>query len=118
MTPLQRIRDDPQKVRDMLAARGFDAPLDRILELDRTARDLRAQVEALNAERNKASRGGPPSDEVKSQMREVGERIKALQAELTALETERDELVLHVPNMLDPQAPRGRSEERRVGKER
>ena len=54
MTPLQRIREDPQKVRDMLAARGFDAPLDRILELDRKARDLRAQVESLNAERNNA----------------------------------------------------------------
>src|SRR5439155_179491 len=53
MTPLQRIREDPQKVRDMLAARGFDAPLDRILELDRKASDLRAQVESLNAERNK-----------------------------------------------------------------
>ena len=31
MTPLQRIREDPEKVRDMLVARGFDAPLDRIL---------------------------------------------------------------------------------------
>ena len=91
MTPLQRIREDPEKVRAMLVARGFDAPLDQILELDRKARELRAQVEALNAERNKASRGGPPSDEVKARMREVGERIKALQAELTALEAERDE---------------------------
>jgi len=110
MTALQRVREDPQKVRDMLAARGFEAPLDRILELDRKARDLRAQVETLNAERNKASRGGPPSDEVKARMREVGDRIKSLQVELSALEAERDELVLHVPNMLDPQAPRGAGE--------
>src|SRR5438105_7732686 len=111
MTPLQRIREDPEKVRDMLAARGFDAPpLDRILALDRKARDLRGQVETLNAERNKASRGGPPSEDVKARMREVGERIKALQGELAALETERDELVLHIPNMLDTQAPRGAGE--------
>src|SRR5439155_483753 len=85
MTALQRIREDPQKVRDMLAARGFDAPpLDRILALDRKARDLRGQVEAQSAERNKASRGGPPSEDVKARMREVGERIKALQGELMA----------------------------------
>src|SRR5439155_1344664 len=84
-TPLQRMREDPEKVRDMLAARGFDAPpLERILALDRKARDLRGQVEALNAERNKASRGGPPSEDVKAHMREVGERIKALQGELTS----------------------------------
>src|SRR2546427_13115988 len=92
MTPLQRIREDPEKVRDMLAARGFEAPLDRILGLDRKARELRAQVEALNAQRNKASRGGPPSDDLKARMREVGEKIKGLQAEITALEAQRDDL--------------------------
>jgi len=108
MTPLQRIREDPQKVRDMLAARGFDAPLDRILELDRKARDLRAQVESLNAERNKASRGGPPSEEVKARMREVGERIKADQAELTALEAERDEKLLWIPNEIAPGVQQGK----------
>jgi seryl-tRNA synthetase len=110
MTPLQRIREDPEKVRDMLVARGFDAPLDRILELDRKARDLRAQVESLNAERNKASRGGPPSDEVKALMREVGEKIRSLQAELTALEAERDEKLLWIPNEIDPRVPRGKDE--------
>ncbi len=110
MTPLQRIREDPQKVRDMLAARGFDAPLDRILELDRKARDLRAQVESLNAERNKASRGGPPSEEVEARMREVGERIKADQAELTALEAERDEKLLWIPNEIAPGVPQGKDE--------
>ena len=110
MTPLQRIREDPEKVRDMLVARGFDAPLDQILELDRKARELRAQVEALNAERNKASRGGPPSDEVKARMREVGERIKSLQAELTALEAERDDKLLWIPNEVDARAPRGKDE--------
>src|SRR5882762_546734 len=103
MTPLQRIREDPEKLRDMLAARGFEAPLDRILELDRRARELRAQVEALNAERNRASRGGPPSDDVKARMRDVGERIKALEAE-------RDEKLLWIPNEIDPRVPRGKDE--------
>ena len=110
MTPLQRIREDPGKVRDMLVARGFDAPLDRILELDRRARELRAEVESLNADRNKASRGGPPSDEVKARMREVGEKIKSLQAELTELEAERDEKLLWIPNEIDPRVPGGKDE--------
>jgi len=110
VTPLQRIREDPDKVREMLAARGFDAPLDQILELDRKARELRAQVEAQSAERNKASRGGPPSEDVKARMRKVGETIKALQAELTALEAERDEKLLWIPNEIDPRVPRGKDE--------
>ena len=60
MTPLQRIREDPGEVRATLEARGFDAPLDRIIELDRVARELKTKKETLQAERNKASRGGPP----------------------------------------------------------
>ena len=110
MTPLQRIREDPDEVRATLAARGFDAPLDRILELDQTARELRRQLEEQSAERNKASRGGPPSDEVKARMREVGERIKTISAKLNALETERDEKLLWIPNVIDPRVPQGKDE--------
>jgi seryl-tRNA synthetase len=110
MTPLQRIRENPDEVRATLAARGFDAPLDRILEIDTKARDLRRQLEELNAERNKASRGGPPSDDVKARMREVGERIKAISGELGALEAERDEKLLWIPNVIDPRVPPGKDE--------
>ncbi|TMF60951.1 MAG: serine--tRNA ligase, partial [Chloroflexi bacterium] len=110
MTPLQRIREDPDGVRAMLAARGFDAPVDRILELDAKARQLRAQKEQLHAERNKASKGGPPTDAVKARMREVGEKIKEIDAELGALEAERDEKALWIPNVIDPRVPKGKDE--------
>jgi seryl-tRNA synthetase len=108
--PLDRIRADPEKVRENLAARGFDAPLDRILELDRVARDLKVRKESLQAERNKASRGGPPSDEVKARMREVGDEIRTIDAELTNVEQELTEHVLWIPNEIDPRAPRGKDE--------
>lgn len=107
MNPLELIRERPDAVRAMLDVRHFDAPLDRIVELDKRTRALRAEVEQLRAERNKASKGGPPSEAVKIRMREVGERIKAIEAELGPLEAERDELVLHVPNMVDPAVPVG-----------
>jgi seryl-tRNA synthetase len=94
----------------MLAARHLDAPLDRILELDRQSREQRAKKELLQAERNKASKGGPPSDAVKARMREVGEEIKAIDARLGPLEAERDELVLWVPNDIAPGVPEGKDE--------
>ena len=83
---------------------GTPAPAPEVLQ------KMYQDVEALNAERNKASRGGPPSDEVKAHMREVGERIKSLQTELTALEAERDEKLLWIPNEIDPRVPRGKDE--------
>src|SRR6267142_1092250 len=110
MNRLQRVREDPEGVRAMLAARHFDAPLDRILELDRQSRELRAKKELLQAERNKASKGGPPSDAVKARMREVGDEIKTIDAKLGPLEAERDELVLWIPNDVAPDVPPGKDE--------
>jgi len=107
MNPLQLIREQPDAVRAMLKLRHFDAPLDRIIELDGRSRALRTEVEQLRAERNKASKGGPPSQVVKARMREVGDRIKAIEVELGPLEAERDELALHIPNLVDPAAPVG-----------
>jgi seryl-tRNA synthetase len=110
MNRLQRVREDPDGVRAMLAARHFDAPLERILELDKESRELRAKKELLQAERNKASKGGPPTDAVKARMREVGEQIKEIDAKLGPLETERDDLVLWIPNDVAPDAPEGKNE--------
>jgi seryl-tRNA synthetase len=108
--PLDLIREDPERVRATLTARGFDAPLDRIIELDATARKLRAEVEALRAERNKASKGGPPTDEVKARMREVGERIAGIEKDLAAAETQLGADVLWIPNVVDSDVPIGKGE--------
>src|SRR5256884_3815603 len=110
MTPLQRIREDPGEVRATLEARGFDAPLDRIIELDRVSRELKTKKETLQAERNKASRGGPPSEDVKRRMREVGDQIRTVDTELAEIETELNEKVLWIPNVIDPRVPRGKDE--------
>ncbi|MGH2498548.1 MAG: serine--tRNA ligase [Candidatus Limnocylindria bacterium] len=110
MRPIDRIRQDPSAVRAMLAARGFDAPLDRIIELDARSRGLRGDGETLRAERNKASRGGPPSDEVKARMREVGARIAEIETELKTLESELEQHLLWIPNVIAEGVPRGKDE--------
>ncbi|HEY3217563.1 MAG TPA: aminoacyl--tRNA ligase-related protein, partial [Candidatus Limnocylindria bacterium] len=110
MTVLQRIREDPERVRAMLAARHFEAPLDRLIELDTKVRKLQGEKEQLQAERNKASKGGPPTDAVKAQMRAIGERIKEIDAALVPLTTERDDLALWIPNDIAPGVPAGKDE--------
>jgi seryl-tRNA synthetase len=110
VTVLQRVREDPERVRAMLAARHFDAPLDRLLELDAKVRLLQSEKEQLQAERNKASKGGPPSDAVKAQMRQIGDRIKQIDAELGPLTQERDAAALWIPNEIAPDVPPGKDE--------
>jgi len=108
--PLDLIREDPERVRATLKARGFDAPLDRIVENDEKARKLRGETETLRAERNKASKGGPPSDEVKARMRAVGERIASIEKELAAVDEQLAADVLWIPNVIDPDVPFGKAE--------
>ncbi|HET7699768.1 MAG TPA: serine--tRNA ligase [Candidatus Limnocylindria bacterium] len=107
---LQRVREDPEGVRAMLAARHFAAPLDRLLDLDAKVRQLQSEKEQLQAERNKASKGGPPTDAVKARMREVGDRIKAIDAELGPLTEERDEAARWIPNAIAADVPPGKDE--------
>ena len=94
----------------MLAARHFDAPLDRLVELDAKVRQLQSEKERLQAERNKASKGGPPSDEVKALMRRIGDRIKEIDAQLQPLVQERDEAALWIPNEIAADVPPGKDE--------
>lgn len=97
-------------MRRELELRGFDAPLDRMIELDERSRALRSEADTLRGERNKASKGGPPSDEVKARMREVGERVKAIEAELGTIDGELTERLAWLPNVLDDDVPPGKGE--------
>ena len=110
MNPIQRIREQPDEVRATLAARHFDAPLDRIIELDGRVRALKSEAGALRAERNKASKGGPPSEETKARMRSVGERVASLEAEQRTIEEELQGHLLWIPNVIDPRVPAGKDE--------
>jgi len=108
--PIDRIRADPTKVRRELELRGSEAPLDRIIAQDERSRQLAAERDGLRAERNKASRGGPPSEEIRAHMREVGERVKDIETELAAIDQELAESLGWIPNEIDPDVPPGRSE--------
>src|SRR4030042_1042364 len=56
MIALALIRENPDVVRQALAARQTEAPLDDLLALDGQRRGLLQQVEALRAERNVAGK--------------------------------------------------------------
>jgi len=56
MLALSFIRDNPERVRQALADRHTEAPLDDILALDERWRALLQEVETLRAERNAAGK--------------------------------------------------------------
>jgi seryl-tRNA synthetase len=103
------IRRDPDAVRSALARRGGAevATLDRVLELDRRWRAIRTELEELQAEQNRASRGrsGPPTPEVREQLAGLAARGRELSDEETRVRGEREAALAFLPNLPADDAP-------------
>jgi seryl-tRNA synthetase len=120
MLDLKLIRSDPESVREALRRRGAGAEsaLEQLLELDRSRRELLAQVEERRSLRNTVSEeiarlkrdklDATPKIEA---MRAVGDEIKDLETKLKDVEASLEEGLLRVPNLADPTAPGGGEED-------
>ncbi len=114
MLSLELIRQNPDLVRKALEKRQFSEPLDDILTLDERRRSLLSEVEALRAKRNQVSKKLGRMDEKPPQlikeMREIGNRIKALDEQLKATEAQLNDLLLRIPNIPHSSVPLGKDE--------
>jgi seryl-tRNA synthetase len=117
---LQRLREDADRLKLAAADKGEDpSVVDRALSLDERRRALVAEVDALKAERNEASRrigeairggadpAGPEVGELKAASSASAERIHALDTRLSTVEAELDDTMLRIPNPADPDVPVG-----------
>jgi seryl-tRNA synthetase len=124
MLDLKAIRSAPDAARTALARRGdgSDERLARVLELDERRRAILPELEGLRAEKNAASKqigelqrsGGDASGAIAA-VKSVGEREKALGAELKAIEEELDPVLASLPNPPDPTAADSDTVLREVG---
>jgi seryl-tRNA synthetase len=122
MLDLRVIRSDPELVRrDIKRRGGDDAPLDALLAADERRRSLLTEVEGLKAERNRVSeeiakvkREGGDAGDMIAEMREVGDRIKALDEQVREVEAEVSRLALEIPNLVDAATPDGLTEDDNV----
>jgi seryl-tRNA synthetase len=120
MLARELFRNDPERIRDMLVARHTEAPLDRLLEVDASWRDVLVRVEELKARRNVGSKeiGGlyrdgrqAEADTLKAEMTALGDQIKELESSANEFEAELNELELQIPNLFDESVPIGADEE-------
>jgi len=112
MLSLQFIRQNPELVRESLAKRGEVSGLDEVLRLDEERRRLIQEAESLRARKKQVSKDigkmkeKPP--ELLAEMRDVGDSIKSLEAEVERIEGELKELLLRIPNLVHPSVPVGK----------
>jgi seryl-tRNA synthetase len=83
------------------------ATLERVLELDERWRAIRTELEEIQAEQNRASRGrtGPPTPEEREQLAALAGRGRALSDQESAIAAEREAALGSLPNLPAPDAP-------------
>jgi seryl-tRNA synthetase len=117
---LARLREEPDRIRQGAIDKGEDpAVVDEALALEGRRRQLLGESDRLKAERNVASKkigeairaGAAPNGPEVAALRQVstdaGVQIEKLDADLAAVESQLDDMLLRIPNPADPDVPVG-----------
>jgi seryl-tRNA synthetase len=112
---LRLIREQPDAVARALADKGGSELVHTILARDAERRRLIKEADDLKALRNRTSaelakyKGSVP-EELRAEMRGVGDRVKARDTELKAVDEAIEALLAQVPNVPHASAPPGKSD--------
>jgi seryl-tRNA synthetase len=118
MLDLKLIRSDPERVKAALARRGAAAQVDELLALDARRRELLPRIEGAQAERKtisktigEAKQRGEDAAEEMAAVAELKQAIESGKAELEQVEADLQRVATALPNLPDPDAPEGMTEE-------
>jgi seryl-tRNA synthetase len=111
MLDIKLIRDNPELVREALKKRGEKASIDQILNLDRQRRQLLHEMETLRAHHNEVNKQlGKMADkppQLITEMRQLGEKVTSLEAEISQVGSDLEDLLLRLPNIPAADVPVG-----------
>ena len=126
MLDIKFVRENPEVVKQNIRNKFQDSKLelvDKVLELDKENREIKQEVEALRAERNKISKQigalmgqgkREEAEEVKKQVAVSGERIEELSKREKEVEEELLKDMMVIPNIIDPSVPIGKDDSENV----
>ena len=126
MLDIKFVRDNPEIVKQNIRNKFQDRKLpmvDEVIALDRRNRDIKQEVEALRAKRNKISKeigrlmGQGKKEEamqIKEEIARDGAAIDALTEEEKNVEEEIRKRMLLIPNIIDPSVPIGEDDSQNV----
>ena len=130
MLDIKFVRENPDVVRQNIKNKFQDRKLplvDEVLELDIRNREIKKEVEALRADRNRLSKqiGGlmaqgkkEEAEAVKAQVAAGADRVNALTEEEKDVEARLKKAMMAIPNIIDPSVPIGRDDSENVEVER
>lgn len=117
MLDIKLIRENPEKINELLKRRNPDLTIDKILEVDEERRSLQSKADELRAQRKKESqkigelkKQGENTDKIQEEVRKLGDEVKQLEEKELELDEKQKTLLLNIPNTPDETTPIGTSE--------
>ena len=127
MLDIKFLRNNPDIVKQNIKNKKFQdekLPLvDEVIELDKRNREIKQEVEALRADKNKSSKqigammAQKKLEEAEELKRKVGEyagRIDSLSEEEKEVEEKIKKIMMTIPNIIDPSVPIGKDDSENV----
>ncbi len=118
MLDIKLIRENPDKINELLKRRNPELSIDEVIKIDEERRKIQTQADELRAKRKKDSqmigelkKKGENTDAVQEEVRKIGDDIKALEEKQTELDDKQRNILLHIPNIPDETTPIGLSED-------
>lgn len=118
MLDIKLIRENPEKISELLKRRNPELSIDEVLKIDVQRRAVQTQADELRAKRKNESqqigelrKKGENTDSLQEEVRKMGDEIKLLEEKETELDEQQQVLLLNIPNIPDESTPIGTSEE-------
>ena len=130
MIDIKFLRENPEVVKENIRNKFQDSKLplvDEVIELDKQSREAKGKADELRANRNKLSKeiGGlfaqgkkEEAEQLKAQVTAQGEELAKLEAQEEELAKKVTEIMMVIPNIIDPQVPIGKDDSENVEVER
>jgi seryl-tRNA synthetase len=111
------LRDNPDKIRNMLQARAVKFPLDDLISLDKDRRELIIKTDEFRKKRNEISlevarkkKSGEDASDLIEQMKTLADELRKLEEGQLNIEGNFTKLSLTLPNLLHESVPIGKDE--------
>lgn len=121
MLDLKFVVENADKVKAAMKTRSGEYDVDAAVRLDARRKEILREVEVLKAERNRESaqiaelkKKKEDATELIAKMKEVGDKIKELDAALVPVEADLRMAMLSIPNIPDPTVPIGKDDTENV----
>ena len=111
------IRDEPDRIKQMLKDRAVEFDFEKMLELNKTRKEMMMQSDELKQKRNQMSvkigsekKAGNDASELLKEMGEISKKLDELEHSRKTVDDEYHSLSFSIPNLIHDSVPKGADE--------